>query len=61
LDANDLIPGSGTRVAYSYCYQIKGFHSMIRAEMYNILTQTEFINNSSWKNQFRIGWQFVIE
>jgi hypothetical protein len=61
LNANDLVPGMTKRIAYSYCYQIKGFHSMIRAEMYHIIDQTEAIMISSWNNQFRVGWQFAIE
>jgi len=61
LNANDLYPGMSKKIAYSYCYQVKGFHSMIRAEYDKIISQTESINLSSWKDQFRIGWQLVIE
>jgi hypothetical protein len=61
LNANDLIPGYSKRIAYSYCYQLKNFNSMIRAEYDRILSQTESINTTSYNGQFRIGWQFVIE
>lgn len=61
LDANDLIPGHSQRMAFSYCYMINHFNSMLRLEYDKILSQTEYINTTSYNGQFRLGWQFVIE
>ena len=61
LNANDLIAGKSQHLASAYCYQLRGFHSMVRVEWDRILNETESINISKYDNQFRIGWQFVIE
>jgi len=61
LNANDLVSGITKHLATSVCYQLKGYHSMIRAEFFRNLSQTESINVSKWDNQWRIGWQLQVE
>ena len=61
LNANDLVSGITKHLAASVCYQLKGYHSMIRAEFFRNLSQTESINVSKWDNQWRIGWQLQVE
>ena len=61
LNANDLVSGITKHLAASVCYQLSGYHSMIRAEFFRNLSQTESINISKWDNQWRIGWQLQVE
>lgn len=61
VNANDLVSGITKHLATSVCYQLKGYHSMIRAEFFRNLSQTESINVSKWDNQWRIGWQLQVE
>jgi len=61
LNANDLVSGITKHLAASVCYQLSGYHSMIRAEFFRNLSQTESINTSKWDNQWRIGWQLQVE
>lgn len=61
LNTNDLITGLSKHLAASLCYQIKGYASMLRAEFFRNLSQTEATNSSSWGNQWRIGWQLNLQ
>jgi hypothetical protein len=69
LNANDLVPGIADHLAGGISYQIKGYNSMIKAEFdqslqYNPATMKygeEPINTTKWHNEFRIGWQLVID
>jgi len=69
INANDLIPGDGTHWSGGLCYQLKGYNSMIKVEFdqnlqFNPSTLKyggESINTSSWHNEYRIGWQLVID
>jgi hypothetical protein len=61
LNANDLVSGLTKHLAASICYRLSGYHSMIRAEFFRNLSQTESINISKWENQWRVGWQLQIE
>lgn len=70
LNANDLLPGDATHWAAGLCYQLKGYNSMIKAEFdQNLQFQNaaawkyggEAINTSKWHNEYRIGWQLVID
>lgn len=61
LNANDLVSGLSKHLAASLCYQLSGYHSMIRAEFFRNLSQTESININKWDNQWRVGWQLQIE
>ena len=61
LDVNDLLPGNSKHLSGSYSYQLKGFNSMIRVEFYRNLDQNESINLHKWENEYRIGWQFMLD
>ena len=61
MNANDLLTGKAKSLATSICYQLNGYHSMIRAEFYRNLSQTESINTNKWNNEWRIGWQLQIQ
>jgi hypothetical protein len=68
LNANDLVPGESKHWAAGISYQIKGFNSMLKAEFdQNLQEQSnlkyggEDINTNKWHNQYRIGWQLVID
>jgi hypothetical protein len=68
LNANDLVPGESKHWAAGLSYQIKGFNSMLKAEFDQNLQQQsnlkyggEDINTNKWHNQYRIGWQLVID
>lgn len=59
--ANDLITGRSKYLTASVVYQFNGFHSMVRFQFFRNLEQTESININKWENQFRVGWQFMIQ
>ncbi len=61
MNANDLITGVSKNLAVSLCYQLNGYKSMIRAEFYRNLSQTEAINTSKWNNEWRVGWQLNLQ
>jgi|GEM_PF-344954 hypothetical protein len=68
MNANDLVPGESKHWAAGISYQVKGFNSMIKAEFdQNLQEQSnlkyggEAINTNKWHNQYRIGWQLVID
>ena len=68
LNANDLVPGESKHWAAGLSYQIKGFNSMLKAEFDQNLQQQsnlkygdEDINTNKWHNEYRIGWQLVID
>jgi hypothetical protein len=69
LNANDLLPGDATHWSAGFSYQLKGYNSMIKAEFdqnlqYNSSTFKyggESINTNKWHNEFRLGWQLVID
>ncbi len=62
LNASDLVTGVSKHLALAFTHMLKGYHSMIKAEFYRNLDQTETtIIKSSWQNEYRIGWQFFIQ
>jgi len=69
MNANDLVLGISKHWAAGLSYQIKGFNSMLKAEFdqnlqFNPSTLKyggEDINTNKWHNQYRIGWQLVID
>ena len=69
LNANDLVQGISKHFAAGISYQVRGYNSMIKATFdhnlqFNATTLkfgAEPINTSKWRNEFRIGWQLVID
>jgi hypothetical protein len=61
VNANDLVAGDTRHIAAAVCYQLSGYHSMIRAEYFRNYSQTESINMTKWDNEWRIGWQLMIQ
>ena len=61
MNANDLVPGISKHLAAGISYQVKGYNSMIKAEFDRNLSETESINTHKWVNEYRIGWQLVID
>ena len=61
LNANDLVPGISKHIAAGLSYQVKGYNSMIKFEFDRNLSETESINTHKWDNEYRIGWQLVID
>ncbi len=60
INVNDLIPGNAKHLGVGICWQLKGFASMLKAEFKRNLDQTETVNASSYGNEYRIGWQFIL-
>lgn len=58
FDLNDLANGNSERVGGALAYQFNGFRSMVKAQYFNIL-HDESIATNRWKQQFRIGWQYI--
>jgi len=61
LNASDLVPGISKHLAAGISYQVKGYNSMIKFEFDRNLSETESINTHKWDNEYRIGWQLVID
>ena len=69
MNANDLVLGISKHWAAGLSYQIKEFNSMLKAEFdqnlqfdpSNLKYGGEAINTNKWHNEYRIGWQLVID
>ena len=61
MNASDLVAGISKHLAAAISYQVKGYNSMIKAEFDRNLSETESINTHKWLNEYRIGWQLVID
>ena len=62
LNASSLVKGDSKHLAAAVTYQLRGYHSMLKAEFLRNLSQTETaIVSSGWQNQYRIGWQFTVQ
>lgn len=61
MNASDLVQGISKHLSAAVSYQVKGFNSMIKAEFDRNLSETESINTHKWDNEYRIGWQLVID
>jgi hypothetical protein len=68
MNASDLVAGVSDHLAGGVSYQIKGFNSMLKFEFdQNLQEQSnlkyggEPINTNKWHNEFRLGWQLVID
>jgi hypothetical protein len=57
-DLNDLVVGNTQRLSFAYAYQIKGYNSMVKAQVFNIL-RDDPQSPERWTEQFRIGWQVL--
>lgn len=60
LDLNDLVNGRSDRASLAFAYQIDGFSSMIKMQFFQVMRE-ESIDELSWTEQFRIGWQFLFK
>ena len=56
-----FVSGISKHFAAGISYQVKGYNSMIKAEFDRNLSETESINTHKWDNEYRIGWQLVID
>jgi hypothetical protein len=68
MNADDLLPGDAGHWAGGISYQLNGYNSMIKFEFdQNLQEQSnlkyggEPINTNKWHNEFRLGWQLVID
>ena len=61
MNANDLVSGISKHLAAGVSYQVKGYNSMIKLEFNRNLSETEKINTHKWVNEYRLGWQLVID
>ena len=69
MNANDLVSGVTQHSAAALCYQLKGYNSMIKFQIdhslqfnsTNLKYGGESINTTKSENEFRIGWQLVID
>ncbi|UAY51129.1 porin [Ferruginibacter albus] len=68
MNANDLVDGVSNHWACGVSYMLKGYNSMLKASFdQNLQPQSnlkyggESINTNKWHNEFRIGWQLVID
>ncbi len=60
VNLNDLAPGIGKHFSVAYCYQLKGYSSMIRIQYLKNLAE-ESINTHSYAEEFRIGYQLMFK
>jgi len=69
MNADDLLPGVSDHWAGGLSYQLKGYNSMIKFQFdqnlqfnpSNLKYGGESINTNKWHNEFRLGWQLVID
>jgi hypothetical protein len=68
MNADDLLPGVSDHWAGGLSYQLNGYNSMLKFEFDQNLQQQsnlkyggESINTNKWHNEFRLGWQLVID
>ncbi len=61
LDLNDLVVGSARRFSPAIGYKLKGSNNaMLKFQYFNIL-RDESIDPQTWKEQFRLGFQFQLK
>ncbi|MEC4051114.1 porin [Flavobacterium sp. SUN046] len=60
LDLNDLVAGNSKRFSPALAYRLKNSNAMIKFQYFNILKE-ESIDPQSWKEQFRLGFQFQLK
>jgi len=60
LDLNDLVVGKARRFSPAIGYKLKGSSAMIKFQYFNIL-RDESIDAQTWKEQFRLGFQFQLK
>lgn len=60
LDLNDLVVGSARRFSPAIGYKLKGSSAMVKFQYFNIL-RDESTDVQSFKEQFRLGFQFQLK
>jgi len=60
LDLNDLVVGNARKFSPAIGYKLKGSGAMVKFQYFNILRE-ESIDTQSWKEQFRLGFQFQLK
>ena len=61
LVLNDLVVGSARRFSPAIGYKLKGSNNaMVKFQYFNIL-RDESIDPQTWKEQFRLGFQFQLK
>lgn len=61
LDLNDLVNGRSERLSFALAYQFNGFNSMLKFQYFNVLREEDQIDPLRWREQFRLGWQFLLK
>lgn len=59
LNLSDLAEGQQRRFSIALAYQLQGFNSMIKAQYFHVLEDEPAVDELSWNNQIRIGWQLT--
>jgi len=60
FNLSDLAEGQSKRLNFALAYQLDGFNSMIKCQFFHIMEE-ESIDPLRWKEQFRIGWQYLFK
>jgi len=60
LDLNDLVVGSARRFSPAIGHKLKGSSAMVKFQYFNIL-RDESSDIQTWKEQFRLGFQFQLK
>lgn len=60
MNLSDIVPGKSQRFSPFLAWQINGFNAMIKFQYFLILEEEEIIDPLRWREQFRIGMQFML-